>query len=165
MTLNHDNLSLHLFIYLQSRIWIIHRVHDELNIVIIIIISSFNFLFFLLCISHLVVVFLLRFEIRNKDYQLRKNKKTLFFYLFNLFDSSFFIFSSNNFFCMHLVSLYSLNFHHVIVLFRRFIFVSFCYFFAIVCSASFFVNSLTFAALNLLRNVIFCSKSSKRRFW
>ncbi len=49
--------------------------------------------------------------------------------------------------------------------FRRFVFVSFCCFFAIVCSASSFVNFLTFDSCSLLRDVIFCSKSSRRRFW
>ncbi len=106
-------------IHLQSQIWIIHRVHDELNIIIIII-SSFDLLLFLLRISHLVTAFSLRFEVRNKDHQLRRNENILLFHLLDLLDSSFFILSSNNLFCMHLVSLHSSNSHHIIILFSSF---------------------------------------------
>jgi hypothetical protein len=37
-----------------------------------------------------------------------------------LLDSRFFVFTSNNLFCMHFISFYSSNFHHVIIFFSSF---------------------------------------------
>ncbi len=130
-------LKICLLIHLQSQNWIIHRVHDKLNVIILIIfISSFDLLFFLLRISHLVAAFSLRFEISNKDNQLHKNENILFFHLLDLLDSRFFVFASNNFFCMHLISLHSSNSYHVIILFS-----SFClrFFLLFLCNRSFSV--------------------------
>jgi hypothetical protein len=71
-----------LLIHLQSQIWITHRVHNKFNVIILIIViifSSFDLLFFLLRILHLVTAFSLRFEIRNRDHQLHRNENILLF--------------------------------------------------------------------------------------